>query len=150
MRDTKKALITNLKMNKIRQVWVRYTDWEDFNAGMWRKASKSEHDFLLKIAIEFTGNHLLYGAAMQKVVFAWPQTMINSLTNNSINQRAFLGHCACCYEHGIPESITRQAWFFLTDEQRFLADEIAQKTIDSWKILYSNKMQLKIPFNEYP
>lgn len=114
---------------KIKQVWVPYWEWEDYLNGMW-SASTNEED--LKTAIEFTGDHIRYGNAMKKVITSWPRTMLNSLTNTSINRRAFLGHCAVSYELKIPEHITRAAWKELTDQQRFDADKVAQETIDNW------------------
>jgi hypothetical protein len=131
---------------KVRQVWVRYDLWEDYLNGMWRKATPEEQKTLLPIAVDFTGNVELYGAAMKEVIMAWPNTMLNSLTNPSLNKRAFLGHCACCYKIQVPESVTRAAWWMLTEQQRALADEAAQIVIDSWQIAYLNKFQLKIPF----
>lgn len=139
----------NLKKMKIKQVWVPYTEWEDWLSGMWCKVEASEVDELLKCAIEFTGDWQRYGAAMREVVFAWPRTMLNHLTNSSINQRAFVGHCAVCFKIQIPENVTRAAWKHLTDEQRLNADKAAQQAIDSWKIWHYNKRQLKIPFPEY-
>lgn len=134
---------------KIRQVWVPYFEWEDYLSGMWRRPSSEEKEGFLEMAIEFTGDWVLYGAAMRDVIFAWPRTMLNSLTNPAINHRAFIGHCACCYAHNMPESITRQAWAFLTDEQRYMANREAQNAFESWKIWHYNKRQLKIPFLEY-
>lgn len=117
---------------KINQVWVPYWFWEDWHNGMWNKMEKEQESEMLQKSIEFTGNWLLYGAAMIKVVELWPLTMLNNLTNPSINKRAFLGHCACCMEIGCPEYITRMAWRQLTDRQRFDADEIAQIVIEEW------------------
>ena len=121
---------------KIKQVWIPYWDWEDFNNGMWRKLESKDEEIFLNKAIEFTGNHLLYGEAMMKVIIAWPKTMINSLTNTSINQKAFVGHCACAFEFNCPEYITRMAWKELTDTQRDLANNEAQNTINEWKRKY--------------
>lgn len=131
---------------KVKQVWIPYTLWEDFKNGMWRKVSPEEHKVLLPIAVSFTENTDLYGQAMRDVLPAWPNTMLNSLTNPSLNKRAFLGHCACCFKINMPESVTRAAWWMLTEKQRVDADEQAQQAIDSWQIAYSNKFQLKIPF----
>lgn len=117
---------------RIKQVWVPYWMWEDLINGMWRKLPKEEELEMLTKSIEFTGDWVKYGAAMIEVVKAWPLTMLNNLTNPSMNKRAFLGHCACCYEFGCPEYITRLAWRELTDRQRFDADEIAQMVIDEW------------------
>lgn len=94
---------------KIIQVWTPYIEWEDWLNGMWRKVETGERDELLRQAIEFTGNWERYGAAMREVILAWPRTMLNHLTNTSINQRAFVGHCAVCFKVGMPESVTREA-----------------------------------------
>lgn len=115
---------------KIDRVYIPYWMWEDWINGMWRKV-ENEGELLLQ-AVEFTGDHIRYGNAMKEVIIAWPNTMLNSLTNASINRRAFLGHCAVCYKIGIPEYIVRQAWKLLTNDQRVLADEVAQETINEW------------------
>ena len=116
----------------IEQVYIPYWDWEDWKCGMWEKVNIDEEKQMLERAIKFTGNHQLYGKAMREVVLEWPKTMLNSLTNVSINRRAFLGHCAVCYKINIPEYIVRAAWKRLTEKQRVLADNEAQKTINEW------------------
>lgn len=125
------------KKISIKQVWVPYWLWEDWVNGMWAKGDESR----INEAVNFTGDWQRYGNAMLDVVFAWPNTMLNSLTNSSINQRAFLGHCAVSYATGIQESITRCAWKLLTDQQRYDADKIAQKTIDAWKEDYVDTLR---------
>lgn len=122
---------------KIKQRYVPYWEWEDYINGMWGK------DERLQEAIEFTGDYIKYGNAMKEVVEAWPRTMLNSLTNTSINKRAFLGHCAVCYKLGICESTTRAAWKELTDQQRYDADKVAQETINNWLHDYRNKQVYK-------
>lgn len=92
---------------------------------MWSKGDETR----VQEAVDFTGDHILYGKAMEEVITAWPRTMLNSLTNTSINRRAFLGHCAVTYKTGIQESVTRLAWGFLTDQQRMDADAQATKHI---------------------
>lgn len=114
------------------RVYKPYWKWEDYQNGMWRKVSTQEEILFLDWAIDFTGDHKRYGAAMGKVIGSWRETMLHNLTNPSINRRAFLGHCACCYESGCPEYIVRMAWKRLTDEQRILADNEAQIRIDNW------------------
>ena len=87
----------------ITRIYIPYFDWEDWINGMWRTVDKSEYEKYLKWAIEFTGNHLEYGNAMSLVIGKWENTMLHNLTNQSMNKRAFLGHCACCFlqEHRV-------------------------------------------------
>lgn len=103
---------------------------------MWNKT-----EFDIDKAIDFTGDHIKYGEAMKTVIDLWPNTMLNSLTNPSTNKRAFLGHCAASYAINCPEHITKLAWRELTEEQRYLADKVAQETIDEWKKKYENTLK---------
>jgi len=120
------------RRNGVERVYVPYWDWEDFQNGMWRKLPKDQEQEMLQRAIEFTGNHLLYGEAMGRAIREWKNTMLNSLTNIGMNRRAFLGHCACSLEFNCPEYITRAAWKHLTEEQRRKADKEAQTRIDQY------------------
>lgn len=128
-------------ITRFKQLYIPYTEWEDWLNGMWSRADKIKEPELLKQAIEFTGDHIKYGAAMREVIIAWPRTMLNSLTNQSINRRAFLGHCAVYFALKIPEYITRMAWGELTEKQRAAADKEAQQTINKFILEYaeSNK-----------
>jgi len=122
-----------MKKNRLKQYWTPYWEWEDWLNGMWRTIPlESEESEYLKKAINFTGDWVKYGTAMEQVIHAWPRTMLNALTNPSLNKRAFLGHCACCYEFKCPEYIVRNAWKELTEQQRIDADAIAYVLIDQW------------------
>lgn len=123
----------------MKQVWHPYWDWEDYKAGMWRRLEKKEEQRLLPIAKDFTQDWVIYGNAMQKVVFEWPVTMEHNLTNPSLNHKAFVGHCAVCLTLGIPEYITRAAWKTLADNQQSLANYAADKAINKWREWYINK-----------
>jgi hypothetical protein len=107
---------------------------------MWSKVNKNTEQKMLKSAIKFTGNHILYKQAMKQVVFEWENSMINFLTNKNINRRAYLGHCAVFYKLKIPEYIVRYAWKKLTDKQRYLADKVAEETIKEWELWYMQKL----------
>lgn len=116
----------------MKRVYHNYTKWEDYHAGMWKQLSKTELELHLQTAIDFTGDHERYGAAMQRVIVEWPITCEHNLTDKSMNQRAFIGHAAVCLELGIPEYITRAAWHFLTKEQQDLANAQADRAIKDW------------------
>jgi len=120
----------------MKREFVPFWKWEDWKAGMWSEAAAD-----INLAIEFTGDYQRYGQAMREVIFAWPNTMANSLTNPSINRRAFIGHCACCYKLGLPEYIVRKAWKELTQEQRDLADNEAENAYKLWKENYANTLK---------
>lgn len=126
---------------KIKQSYIPYWKWECYKSGMWSKVDKDTEDIMLNKAIEFTGNHIMYGKSMNMVAFKWENSMLNFLSNSNINRRAYLGHCAVMYKHKIPEYITRMAWKFLNNNQRFLADKVAEETIKKWELWYIKKLE---------
>lgn len=99
---------------------------------MWSIVGKEREEQILPHAIEFTGNAELYGAAMLRVVNEWPISCEHNLTNPSINRKAWIGHAACCLQHGWPEYVVRAAWKHLTPQQQAKANKAAQKAISVW------------------
>lgn len=117
----------------MKQIYIPYTLWEDFHAGMWRVIPKIDEPVALKLAIEFTGDDYEYGFAMLLVIEQWPNACKHNLTNPGLNRRAWVGHAACCLSHGLPEYIVRSAWGLLTIEQRILANKAADFAILIWE-----------------
>ncbi len=117
----------------MKQQYVPYWEWEDWINGMWRKLPIEEEERMKVKSIEFMSDYVKYGDAMRCVIKEWPRTMLNSMTNKSINRKAFLGQCACAFEFNCPEYITRSVWKTLTDKQRYLADMAAQETINNYE-----------------
>jgi hypothetical protein len=96
---------------------------------MWVTPLKEEVERLLPKVVEFTGNHIEYGAAMLEVIKSWKYSCEDKLTDININRKAWLGHAACCHKFGWPESLVRLAWGKLNNEQRSLANQQAEKVI---------------------
>lgn len=116
------------------RIYHHYSVWEDYLNGMWRKPTSSDVEKYLPIAIEFTGNHELYGSYMMKVANEWKISCEHNLTDTDQNRRAWIGHAAACMAKQIPESVTRMAWSSLTDEQRYMANMQADKAIAYWEM----------------
>lgn len=110
---------------------------------MWRIPTSSEQIELLPLAVEFTGNHILYGDAMIEVVNQWKYSMENFITNRSVNYRAHIGHCACSYKHNLPELIVRRAWGMLSDNQRKLANIRAEQAKKHWEKINGKNKQVR-------
>ena len=124
----------------MKQEFIHYLKWECYQNKMWSKVDKETEKQMLDVAISFTGDHILYGQAMKEVSEKWKNSMINFLTNKSINRKAYLGHCAVCYKLNIPEYIVRMAWKQLTEKQRIMADYVAEKTIKEWEIEHKQRL----------
>jgi len=117
----------------MKRIYHPYQDWEDYKNGMWRKETPENEKHLLDKAIDFTGNHEEYGAAMIRVINEWPVTCQHNLTDTTQNRKAFIGHAACCLAFKCPEYITREAWGYLTKKQQDDANKQAEKAIMLWE-----------------
>jgi hypothetical protein len=116
-----------------KQIYHHYSKWEDYNAGMWRKVSKKQSMGFLDDAIRFTGDHVLYGEWMLKVIDQWPNACEQNLSDIDQNRKAWIGHAACCLHLGCPESVTRMAWAYLTKQQQDDANKSAEIAIKKWE-----------------
>lgn len=117
----------------MKQIYHPYTVWEDYLNGMWKKYEKDIEADMLHAAIEFMADHKRYGAGMIKAVTDWTYTMQHHLTDPQTNKKAFVGQCSVCYELGIPEHITREAWGNLSEKEQYLANKEAEKAISLFK-----------------
>lgn len=124
----------------IKQVFHPYWDWEEVDHNMWGSVSNKKS--MLNKAIKFTGDHKKYGRFMQRVAAEWPVSCENALTDPHINKRAWIGHAAAALALGCPEDITREAWSYLTDEQKLLANKEADRAIQSWEHNYIKDKEL--------
>lgn len=112
------------------RIYHNHEKWEDL--GMWFNKK-----FDLNEAIEFLQSNKWLDA-MFDVICNWPIACEHNLTAN-INRRAWLGHAACYMAIDCPESTTRKAWGYLTDQQRFDADAKADEVIEIWEWQHHNK-----------
>jgi hypothetical protein len=124
----------------MKRIYHPYHLWEDWLNGMWRTISGGERKDMLVRAIEFTGNADLYGEFMLKVTVHWPIACEHNLTDLNINQKAWIGHAACCMAIGCPEDITRQAWGSLIEEQQEQANKKAGEAIAYWNEKQNQKI----------
>jgi len=122
------------------RVWHPYQEWEEVHYGMWSEVS--ERSDYLKWAVDFTGNHELYGYYMNRVADEWEVSCENALTDQNLNRKAWIGHAACALAGGCPEDIVREAWGKLTDEQRTLANRQADRAIRRWEERYAASIGL--------
>lgn len=63
---------------------------------------------------------------------ACPVSASIHLTNNGINKRAYCGQISCCVACGARACETSAAWGILSDNQKALANAIAEKEIRAW------------------
>lgn len=116
----------------MKQIYYHYTKWEDFQNGMYNEIKEGRKERIQKAIYLLTNLDLLY-EQMKKVTKEWKFATEQNLTNNSINHQAFLGQTACNIWGKIKEDETREAWGYLTNEQRYKANKVADKVYLEWE-----------------
>jgi hypothetical protein len=114
------------------EIWHPYWSWEEVKYNMW--GSVDNRKYWLQKAIDFTGDHYLYGSWMLKVADQWKYSCEHNLTKSDINKKAWIGHAAVAMAIQCPEDIVREAWSCLTQEQQDLANMKAQEAINYWEV----------------
>lgn len=113
--------------------YVDYRDLEEFHAGMWRRQSGEAAQLnLVALAARLLRDPERFRAALAKVLREWPTSCRAELTRRG-NHLAWLGQAACCVVHGVPEDLTRRAWWKLTEAERAVADSVAREAEASWR-----------------
>lgn len=133
-------------MKKLKRIYHPYWLWEEIEHNMWGRVT--DEKTAINQAIKFTSDHELYGSWMNKVIKQWPVSCENALTDYHMNRKAWLGHAAVAMALKLPESITRKAWRYLTNEQQFLANREASRAIQSWENSYFENQQLQKSMDE--
>lgn len=122
-----------------------YTEWEDWQRGMWRDVPATQAECLIAEAAALLSSPHKLRAAMRDVTTRWPVACEVNLTHDPHN-RAWLGQAACCYAADVPEELTRKAWGLLTDRQRADANAVADAVISEWRYRRKRRAQLEFAY----
>jgi len=95
-----------------------------YNTPVVKKFDSDLLDFMMDIDI--------FSMAMKEVVEEWENSMLNFLTNSSMNRVAFIGQCACCYYMGVCSREVKSVWREIPVEIKNKANTEAKKHLDSW------------------
>jgi hypothetical protein len=112
--------------------WHPFWEWEEVRHNMWGKVTDRKE--WLQKAIDFTGDHELYGHWMMQVIHAWPRSCEHHLTKLNTNRKPWIGRAAVAMAIQCPEDIVREAWGCLTEEQQRLANLAAERAIEYWEM----------------
>lgn len=116
-----------------RRFWCAYTDLEEYHAGMWKTVHGEEPQLrMIAKAVSVLGFEARFAAALSCVLERWPVSCLAEFTSPG-NHLAWLGQAACCIDAGVPESLTRRAWWKLTEDEREKANAVARSAVSEWR-----------------
>lgn len=124
----------------MRQKYYHYSLWEDFKNGMYDEDKEGRKE-RIEIAIKCLTDHDICYQQMTRVVNEWKYATEQNLTNPSMNHRAFLGQSACSIYGNVHEDETREAWGYMTQQQRYDANKIADRVFLEWQQKYERESE---------
>lgn len=127
-------------MNNIKQEWVEYWLWEDYKNGFYNKSHENENKLIEK-SIIYMKNHELFKLGMIQSVKEWSNSMLNNLTNPSLNKIAYIGQCSNCFVNKIPSCITKKAWKLLSKQEMDINNRNALEIYELWKKQYYPRLK---------
>ena len=104
---------------------------------MWKQLPVERREMAILASAELMVDHEAFEVACVRAVDEWPNSAEAALTASVINHQAWIGHAACCINHGASEDLTRLAWRTLTEEQQDLANAAADRAIGYWEERYA-------------
>jgi hypothetical protein len=114
------------------QVFAHYEDWEEWQAGMYRKTCDDPFTAIrnaqMILSSEFCVVH------MMEAVRNYPTGAAVAFSDPSRAGRSWLGAAACCNSENVPEYITRIAWSRLTPFEQARANAHADIVIREWQV----------------
>lgn len=113
------------------QVFHPYTAWEDWQAGMWQAPTDVTDEMMQ--AAHILSDPAVFLSAARAMLVDWTCAAEQNLTDMQQNRRAWVGQATCCHLAGITEQATRQAWWTLTVDEQYAANQIADQAIVEWE-----------------
>lgn len=113
------------------QVFHPYTAWEDWRAGMWQPPVNVTGE--MERAAHILSTPAVFLDAARAMLAEWTNAAEQNLTDMQQNRRAWVGQATCCHLAGVPEQVTRLAWWTLTAEEQRTANEVADLAIVEWE-----------------
>lgn len=110
---------------------------EEFHSVMWKQIPVEHREAAIEASAELMKEADSFEIACRRAIDEWPNSAEANLTASVINHQAWIGHAACCINHGASEDLTRLAWRTLTQEEQDAANDAADRAIDYWENKYA-------------
>ena len=117
---------------KHKRVFHHYSKMEECHSVMWNQIPAEDREKAIESSYELMREPDSFEMACARAVDEWPNSAEANLTASVINHQAWIGHAACCINHGASEDLTRLAWRRLTKDEQDAANLAADNAIAYW------------------
>lgn len=114
------------------EAFAHYREWECYSAGFWNTCSSNHTERSIAESAKLLANKTKFAAVCVQVVDKWPVSVGVHFTNQGKNSKSYLGQAACFIRCGSLRCCTAAAWWTLSEKERRIANEVAQREIDLW------------------
>lgn len=115
-------------MDRIYHSWDK---WECFKAGFYATTCQYHAAEARQMYASFLRDTGRFVAALNRVIYEWPVSCEQFLSNESINRVAWLGQAAMCIDTGVPACF-RGGFNRLTEDEKKIANETAAFYLRAW------------------
>lgn len=122
---------------KYKRVYHHMNLMEEFHSVMWKQIPADQREAAIEASAELMREADSFELACRRAIDEWPNSAEANLTAAVINHQAWIGHAACCINHGASEDLTRLAWRTLTQEEQDAANAAADRAIEYWESKYA-------------
>lgn len=123
--------------NKYKRVYHHMDKMEEFHSVMWKQIPPDQRESAIEASAELMRESDSFEVACRRAIDTWPNSAEANLTASVINHQAWLGHAACCLNHGASEDLTRIGWRMLSQEEQDAANAAADRAIEYWEMKYA-------------
>ena len=123
---------------KIKPIYHKYTDWEDFKNGMYsnKEIPSNTHQSLVNKSESLLKDEYIFLRNGLNMITDWVISSEENLTKTQTNRRAWIGQATCCYCHKASEIITKEAWNNLSFIEKTKANNAADLIIKEYERRY--------------
>lgn len=118
-------------MNK--QIFHHFSKWEDYKYGFYESTCNDIQEHIKK-SVELLSCEKKFYLYAKRVITEWIFSCEQNLTDSSLNKIAYIGQSACCLANNTPAFVTRLAWSYIDEDKQILANKVAKKIINEWKL----------------
>lgn len=122
---------------KYKRVYHHMDKMEEFHSVMWKQIPVEQREWAIEASAELMKEADSFEIACRRAIDEWPNSAEANLTASVINHQAWIGHAACCINHGASEDLTRLAWRTLSKEEQDAANAAADRAIEYWERKYA-------------
>lgn len=124
----------------LNRAYHHVNEWECVAAGMYQPHSPTIPEIHAAVKVLSAPE-----PAMRLVVEKWPVSCAQVFTDPARNRRAWLGRACVFMQTGLPEAVTRAAWYLLTYPERDRANRVADTVISDWERDYTERTGCQRP-----